>query len=70
MSTLNIIMTFVFIVGVISFFVSFISLIVEKKRKKEAHREFMRKHISDNTVRTMLRFNQKSESSYSLRKSS
>lgn len=69
MSAINTIMVVVFIAGVLSFFVSLIGLISDRRRKKENLREQKRQHITENTVRTMLRF-PASQKSYSLRKSS
>ena len=69
MSTISTIMVVVFIAGVLSFFVSLIGLIAERRRKKESLREQRRQHITENTVRTMLRF-PTSRKPYSLRKSS
>lgn len=69
MSTISTIMVVVFIAGVLSFFVSLASLIADRRRKKENLREQRRQHITENTVRTMLRF-PASQKPYSLRKSS
>jgi len=65
MADMNTVMNFVLLAGVVIFIVSVCSLIHDSRKHREENREQRRKHLAENTAKTILSYQARQESAAS-----